>query len=308
MIAVAAVVVGLVLLVIGGDRLVAAAVALALRLRVAPAIIGATVVAAGTSMPELVVSVSAALGGTPDVALGNVVGSNLYNIGLILGVAALIRPLRVSDTTIRQELPLLLAVSLLLWGLVSDGVLGRLDGGVLILGQLGLLGWMIARARAASPAADEATREPQMSMGRSLAELTLSLLLLVAGGRALIYGGVELAEAIGVSQRVIGLTVVAIGTSLPELAASSVAAWKGEDDIAVGNVVGSNLFNILLILGVTGSIQPVAADPAMVRLDVPIMLAFTVLGMILATTGRQLTRAEGGVLLASTAGYTAWLY
>jgi cation:H+ antiporter len=297
---------GLVLLVVGGDRLVAAAVSIAVRYRVPPAIIGATIVAAGTSMPELVVSVSAALDGAPDVSLGNIVGSNLYNVGLIMGLAALVSPLRVSEPTARQEFPLLILVSLVLWAMLMDGTLGRIDAGLLFAGQIGLLVWMVRRARADGGSGEAAT--PTMSPMRSAVELVVSILVLVAGGKLLINGGVTMAEALGVSQRVIGLTVVAVGTSLPELAASVMAAWRGEDDIAVGNVVGSNLFNILFILGVTGLIQPLTANPAMTTLDVPVMVVFQLLGMAVCLTGRRVTRAEGGVLIASAAGYTAWLF
>lgn len=299
------VVAGLILLLIAGDRLVTAAVALSANLRIPRAVVGATIVAAGTSMPELVVSLAAAFQGSPDIALGNVVGSNLYNLGLILGMAALIHPLSVSEITVRRELPVLVGVTLLLWALCSDGTLGLFDGLLLLAGQAAVLAWMAYRSRAetAEPL-DEAMR---LGLPRSVLELAMAFAALSIGGKLLVDGGVQLASMFGVGERVIGLTVVAIGTSLPELAASTAAAWRGESDIAIGNVVGSNLFNILLILGVTASVHPLAVNPAMLAADIPVLVAFTVGAWFLATTGRTLTRGEGGVLLTSAGGYTLWL-
>jgi arabinose-5-phosphate isomerase len=254
-----AVVGGLILLTWSAGRFVLGASCLARGLGVAPLLIGLTIVAFGTSAPEIVVSVLAALQGNPGLAIGNAIGSNIANIGLVLGLSALVTPLLVRSTILRQEFPILLLVSLLGFVLILDGTLGRIDGLILIAGLLLLTAWLIRSAMRG-----------------------LGLVVLMVSSRMLVWGSVEIAHALGVSDLVIGLTIVAIGTSLPELAASVMSALKGEHDIAIGNVIGSNMFNLLAVLGLPGLIHPAAIDPAVVTRDFPVMIGLTLLLLVLA--------------------------
>lgn len=302
------VLVGLLLLTGGAEGLVRGAAALARRLGLSPLVIGLTVVAFGTSMPELVVSVGAALRGSPSVALGNVVGSNIANIGLILGTGALIAALRVQAQVIRFDMPILAAVSLLLVALLADGQVSRLDGALLAAGLVGYLVYSV-RWGGADEAVDaefeEALPRPHR-LAVDLALLGVGLALLVGGARLLVEGAVALATLLHVSEVVIGLTVVAIGTSLPELATSVVAAWRGEGDIAVGNAVGSCIFNILGILGITALVHPLGtADLGVV--DGAVMVGFTLFLLPLMRTGFVLSRLEGALLLAAYLAYLAYL-
>jgi cation:H+ antiporter len=302
-----AVLAGIALLYLGAEGLVRGSASLALRLGMAPLVIGLTVVAFGTSMPELVVSVGAALEGQGGLAVGNVVGSNIGNIGLILGISALIAPLAVHARIIRLDLPLLVLVSAGMAVLLGDGRVERVEGALLAAGLLGYVGFTLYAARrdgtpvGAEP--DGIVPAPHSSSALDAGLIVGGLALLVLGARLLVSGAVTIASAAGVEEAVIGLTVVAIGTSLPELATSVVAALKGEGDIAVGNVVGSNLFNLLGILGVTALVRPLAA-PGIGMVDLAVMLGAAVLLVPLMWTGRRVSRAEGGFLLA---GYTAYV-
>ncbi|CAN5824688.1 calcium/sodium antiporter [soil metagenome] len=299
------------LLYLGAEALIRGAVALAVRAGMTPLVVRLTVVAAGTSMPELVVSVLSSVRGEGAIAIGNVVGSNICNILLIAGVAALIRPITVQRAIVRREIPLMiaatvLAAALLLWG---DSLV-RWEAGLL----LGLLvtstAWSIRAARRETALAPEAAGIPADAAGappiRNLAMLVLGLVLLVVGANGFVEGATELARMFGLSEAVIGLTVVAIGTSLPELATSVVAALRWESDLALGNIVGSNVFNLLGILGITGLVQPLAL-PAGSAGDLGVMLAAAVLLLPLSRTGFRLQRWEGAVLVGSYVAYIGWL-
>ncbi len=299
---------GLLLLTGGAEGLVRGAASLARRLGLSSLVIGLTVVAFGTSMPELVVSVGAALRGSPSVALGNVVGSNIANIGLILGTGALIAALRVKAQVIRFDMPILAAVSLLLAVLLADGQVSRLDGALLTTALVAYLVYSVRWAEADVEV--EAEFEEALPVPRGLAlDLVLlggGLALLVAGARLLVEGAVALATLLHVSEIVIGLTVVAVGTSLPELATSVVAAWREEGDIAVGNAVGSCIFNILGILGITALVHPLGTAGLSV-VDAAVMVGFTLFLLPLMRTGFVLSRVEGALLLAAYVGYIAYL-
>ncbi|MGE0484595.1 MAG: calcium/sodium antiporter [Gammaproteobacteria bacterium] len=301
---------GLVLLYFGGEWLVRGAAALAARTGISPLAIGLTVVAFGTSAPELVVSLQAALGGASDIAVGNVVGSNIANIGLILGIAALIRPLEVHVNVLRIDSPLMLAASVLMVALLVDGTVGRGDGLVLGLALLAYIGFTLwqSRRETAENQAEFAAGIPadHGSMAHHLLLVGAGLAALVGGGKALVGAAVAIATALGVSQAVIGLTIVAVGTSLPELAASIVAALRGQGDIALGNVIGSNLFNILGILGVTAMVSPLPRGE--VGWDtLGVMLLFALAVWPLALTGQRLVRGEGAALIGAYGAYIGWL-
>lgn len=299
---------GLVLLAAGADGLVRGSTSIALRMGVTPLVIGLTIVAFGTGSPEMVVSLQAAISGNSDLALGNIVGSNISNIALILGVAALARPLRVRSALLHREMPVMIGVSLLLGVLLYDGTLGRADGAVLAIGAVV---YTVATYRAARRDRDAAVAaefaqelpEPQSSAARSAVLVAGGLLGLLIGANFLIYGAVVIAQALGMSQVVIGLTVIAIGTSLPELATSVVAALRNDADVAFGNVLGSNILNILLILGVVALIRPISGA-GLRPLDLGVMIGSAIALYPLMRRGRILDRWEGTVLLA---GYAAYL-
>ncbi|RMG30540.1 MAG: calcium/sodium antiporter [Gammaproteobacteria bacterium] len=312
-----AVTAGFALLVWGADRFVTGAAATARNLGVSPMIIGLTIVGFGTSAPEMLVSAMAAWAGNPGLAIGNAVGSNITNIGLILGTTALAAPLTVASVTLRREMPLLLAVMALSWGLLADGELGTVDALVLLAGILLLVAWMVRLGmnsrRSPDPLLAEFSEElpAGLSTPVALAWVGVGLAVLLASSRLLVWGAVELARLLGVSDLVIGLTVVALGTSLPELAASVVSALKGEPDIALGNVIGSNLFNLLGVLGIPGLFGPVAVDPAVLRRDYPVMLALTLALLLMSWNlrgSRRINRIEGALLLLAYGGYQVLLY
>jgi cation:H+ antiporter len=302
--------VGIVLLYGGAEGLVRGSSSLAARAGLTPLVIGLTVVAFGTSMPELVVSIGASLRGSGAIAAGNVVGSNIGNIALILGVAALIHPLRVQAQIIRIDMPVLLAVSAVLVLVLQDDAVGRLEGGLLVSGLIVYTVMSLRASRKESAAVNtkfaEAVPARSGSVGRDVLLLVGGLVLLVGGAQLLVTGAVDIAQSFGLSEAVIGLTIIAIGTSLPELATSVVAAFKGEGDIAVGNVVGSNIFNILGILGVASLVTPLD-ETGMRAVDLGLMIGLTVALLPLMRTGYRLSRWEGGALLAVYIGYTVFL-
>jgi len=314
-----ALLIGLVGLVWGADLLVKGAASIANRLGIAPVIIGLTVVAFGTSAPELAVSVSAALGGETDVALGNVVGSNVANILLILGLSAAIAGLTVTLRIIRLDVPLLLGASLVMLLLSLDGSIGRFDGALLFAGIVAYTTWLARAARHErgvealedfDESIDELEEELLDRPMPVLAALVVAgLAILVVGSQLLVGSATDIAEELGVSDLVIGLTVVAIGTSLPELATSVMAARRGERDIAVGNVVGSNLFNLMSVLGLTGLVAPdgIPVSDAALRLDLPVMLAATLALVPIMWNGFEIRRWEGALLVAFYAAYVAFL-
>lgn len=308
---------GAALLAYAGNRLVDFAAALAEKARLTPAVIGLTVVAAGTSAPELAVSLTGALHGAPGIALGNIVGSNIANIGLILGGCAALTPILVAPGVLRFEYPFLVLASWITLLLSRDGQIDRLEGGSFLATMLGFIAYSVLVARreitdaekrvVAEPVPERAerlSRSPIWALALGIAGALLGLLL---GGQALVSGAIGVANALGVSERVVGLTVVAIGTSLPELAVSLAAALKKHPDMAVANVVGSNVFNLLMILGVTALARPLAVDARMVAVDMWVMVAFTVLILPLVFRRRTLTRSSGMLLLAGYCAYLAWL-
>lgn len=300
---------GLMLLAAGAEALVRGSSALALRLGVTPLVVGLTVVAFGTGSPELFVSVEAAYRGDSGIALGNVVGSNIGNVALILGLAALARPMKVRSELIRREAPLMIGVTLLLCALLYDGTLSRVDGLVLVIGSVAYtaFAYLAARRDRSKVVAEEfedALAQPKRAAWVDAVLVVVGFALLLFGARLLVGGATTIAESFGISQVVIGLTVIAVGTSLPELATSVVAAAKGEADVAFGNVIGSNILNILLILGVAALISPVEAQ-GLRTLDLIVLVGSAVLLLPLMRRGWVLNRWEGGLLLA---GYVAYLY
>ncbi len=307
-------VVGLAILGWGADAFVRGASGLALLGGVPPLVIGLTIVAIGTSTPELLVSLMAVIDGSADLALGNVVGSNIGNILLILGLCAVVRPLHVATELLRFDLPVMVVSALAAGLAVYDGFLTHLDGLLLLVG----LGLYVARhVRVAMrqeqgvtlPVEEVEAVVPTLSRPQLAVALLGGLAGLVIGSHLLVDGAVELAVGWGVSELLIGLTVVAVGTSLPELATSMAATLRGERDLAVGNVVGSNIFNILLVLGGASFLGPgdILVAPTARTFDVPVMIGVTVLAAPILLTGRQITRGEGVVLLALYAGYVLWI-
>ncbi len=310
----ATLVLGLVILVWSADRFVIGASAAASILGVSTLVVGILVVGIGTSAPEMLVSAMAAADGQAGLSVGNALGSNITNIALILGLTALLIPLRVQSKLITREIPLLLLVMVGGYFLLRDGVLDFTDGLLLLAGFVAVVLRQLWEAKHSSGDAIEAEYEAEiprdMSLPVALGWLLLGLVLLMASARMLVWSAVELALAFGVSDLVIGLTVVAIGTSLPELAASLAAARKGEHDIAIGNVVGSNLFNLLGVMALPGVIAPGAIDAGVVNRDYPLMLMLTVAFYLLAFGPRKapaIRRYEGGLLLLVYFAYLGYL-
>ncbi|NRA34808.1 MAG: calcium/sodium antiporter [Polyangiaceae bacterium] len=301
---------GGVMLYFGAEWLVRGAAGVAKSFGVAPLVVGLTVVSYGTSAPELAVSVTATLDFKGAIALGNVVGSNIANIGLILGLVALIAPPKVDGGLIQRELPLLLLASVALPLMLIDGQLGRIDGPLLFCCAIVFTVATFRRvahpsdaSHSESPPAEE---EKEEALGRTplMALLAVGLVVLTGGGYFFVDGAANIAESLGVSHRVIGLTVVAFGTSVPELAASLVAALRGHSDIAVGNVIGSNLFNILLILGITPMVRPLPGSLSVLSFDIGVMLLFTVATMVSMRKSRRIGRPEGALYLI---GYLSFI-
>jgi len=307
--------IGLILLFLGGEALVRGAVNLAARLGVSPLLIGLTIVAFGTSSPELVVSLQAGLKGQPDLAVGNVVGSNIANILLILGVSALIHPLRCRPIVVFRDGTLMVAASIILVVTGYWSPINRIEGILMLAGLIGVIlySYWSERQRNLPPetvaipeTADLAARPMRLWAGVGL--VVGGLAALVIGSSALVKGAVGLARAVGVSEAVIGLTLVAVGTSLPELATSAIAAFRRQADVAVGNVIGSNLFNILGILGLTAAVTPVPVHPQIVSFDLWVMLGCALVLLPFLVTGWRLSRIEGGIFLTVYGLYLLCLY
>lgn len=305
---------GLVLLYFGAEWLVAGAAGLARSYGVRPLIVGLTVVAYGTSSPELVVGVSAGLQGEGAIAVGNVVGSNIANLALILGMTALVMPPNVEAELLRREVPVLLATTAIVPLALADGRLGIPEAGALLGLAIGYTAWMVQTSRrtaASSLVAGQVEIDANLAVGTtptpSRLRLALrglvGLALLVLGGHLLVEGAVGIARAIGMSERVIGLTIVAIGTSLPELATSLIAAGRGHPDIAVGNVIGSNIFNVLLILGGSGLAGSIIVPVASIRGDLVALGVVTVVAALAMVTGRRVSRIEGALLVLAYVGF-----
>jgi len=309
------VVAGLALLIWGAGRFVHGAAATARNLGVAPLMIGLTVVALATSAPEILVSVVAALDHQPGLAFGNAIGSNIVNIGLVLGVTSMIRPIKLESATLRREMPALLAVSLLTVALFLDAFLSRIDGIVMLTGLVIVMVWL-ARLGMRSAANDpikidyEAEIPSDVSMRMAIVWLVIGLAILLVGAKMLEYGAVRIAEELGVSEVVIGVTIVAFGTSLPELAVSLASALKGEYGLAIGNIVGSNIFNLLAVIGVAATIEPSALAPSVLSLHIFVMVAFTLVlfAMTYDYDGRaKLSRLEGAALLIAYIAYNGYV-
>lgn len=308
---------GLVLLVAGAESLVRGASKLAAGLGISPLVIGLTVVAFGTSAPEMAVSTMAGLSGQADIALGNVVGSNIFNVLFILGLSAMITPLAVSQQLIRLDVPLMVVVSALVWCLGWDGVIGRWEAAGLFCGLVGYTVFLIRQSRKESAAIraeytqEFSGAECSASAGRlrQIAYIAAGLAMLVLGSKWLVDGAVTAARLFGISELIIGLTVVAAGTSLPEVATSVVASIRGERDIAVGNVVGSNIFNTLGVLGVSGALSPhgIRVSPAAMSFDIPVMIAVAAACLPVFFCGNRISRWEGILFFGYYIAYTLYL-
>jgi len=302
---------GIILLLLGGDQLVRGASRLAETVGLPPLVIGLTVVAFGTSAPEFAVSLQAAVSGQASVSLGNVVGSNTFNVLVVLGASALIAPLAVSLRVIRLDVPLMIAASLLTWILALNGYLGRLEGAVLVIALVVWTFWLVRaglRQDVKYSGPDSDIVRPRFNWISPL-QLIAGIGLLVLGSRWLVNGAVAIARHWGVSELVIGLTIVAAGTSLPELVTSIMAALKGERDIAVGNVLGSNLFNIFGVLGASAALAPKGLEISQnaIQLDLPVMIGAAMVCLPIFFTGYRISRGEGAVLLVWYLAYMAWI-
>jgi len=309
------VIVGLLLLIWGADRFVHGAAATARNMGVPPLLIGLTIVALATSAPEVLVSLVAAIRGEPDLAVGNAIGSNIANIGLVLGVVALLRPVELQSATLRREMPALLAVSLLAVSLFLDSYLSRVDGLVLLTGLVIVMIWLTrlgVRSSASDPLKAEFDAEipKHMSMRMAVLWLLIGIGTLLLGAELMVDGAVEIAKALGVSEVVIGITMVALATSLPELAVSVVSAYRGEYGLAIGNIVGSNIFNLLAVLGVAAAVHPAALPPSVLTLHIFVMVAFTLVlfAMTYEYEGRgRISRFEGLALVVAYVAYEAYV-
>lgn len=305
---------GLVFLFVGGEILVRGAVLLSLRLGITPLVVGVTVVGFGTSAPELATSLEAVFSGAPGLALGNVVGSNIANVLLIMGAAALIVPVHCQQRTALRDGLLMVAAGVLLAGLALGGTIGRVEGTILIVALAAYLAyvWNSERRKQRRGEAIEADDQPEPKPGllpkiKEAALVLGGLACVIAGGRFLVGGAVDLAETLGVSDTLIGLTVVALGTSLPELATALAAAWRRQPEIAYGNIVGSNVFNLLGIAGITAAARPIEVSPELLEFDIPFVLVVMAGMALFAATGGRISRTEGAVLLSCYVGYVAFL-
>ena len=310
---------GFFLLIGGAEFLVRGASALAIAIGISPLVVGLTVVAYGTSAPELAVTINATYSGQSDLALGNIVGSNIANILLVIGIAATVGTLTVRPQLVRQEIPLMILVSVLVLLFGLDGRIGRIDGTILVLGAISYTVYVIRKSRQEIKSLEktysdalDAEKEATKGTGKIVLQLgmiVIGLFLLVTGADWLIDGAVTIAELFGVSKLVIGLTIVAVGTSLPEIATSVAASMKNQRDIAVGNAVGSNIFNVLLVLGVTALVSPegVLVNRTALTFDIPVMIAVAVAALAIFFTEYRIDRWEGILLLTYYAAYTAYL-
>lgn len=308
-----AAVLGLILLFVGGEALVRGAVALARRIGMSPLLVGLTVVGVATSSPELVVSVEAAIADQPDIALGNIVGSNIANLLLILGLGALIHPLATQRSVVFRDGGVMLAAALVLTGVALTGIIGPLAGGLMMAAMVAYMVFAYfceRRQKRATVHAKEAEEFEDIPMTTWLAVAAIvgGILALVGGAQWLIDGAVSIATVAGVPEAVIGLTLVAVGTSLPEMATTLVAALRRHTDVAVGNVLGSNIFNIFGILGVTALVTPITVNPHIMAVDIWVMLAVTAVALPLLASGGRLSRPEGAGFAAVYAGYVTWLF
>lgn len=340
---IALLIIGFVLLVVGAEVLVRGASKLAIAAGLSPLVVGLTVVAYGTSAPELAVSLQSSFSGQADIAIGNIVGSNIANILLILGITATVSPLFVAKQLVRLDVPLMIGVSLLLLIMSFDGTINSLEGGILVLGAIAYTVFTLYQSRQETLQQEKAERaqetedaqnrpdlsqvassnddsgpqprrkpspKPLVRVGSSLVVMVIGIALLVIGANWMVKGAIAVAEYLGISELIIGLTIVAIGTSLPEIATSIAATLKGERDMAVGNAVGSNIFNILLVIGLCSMVTPGGVDVASsaIRFDMPIMIAVAVACLPIFFTGYMVLRQEGLLFLAYYVAYTLYLF
>ena len=311
-----AIVLGFILLVWSAERFIAGAAAAAGHFGMSPLLIGMVIVGFGTSAPEMVVSAQAALDSNPDLALGNALGSNIVNTGLVLGLTALVAPIIVHSNIVRKEIPILIGIGLVFGAFLYDGALTRFEAGILLGGFFTLIGWAIYSATREQDdhlgiEVEQNLESGALPLRTALIWLVIGLGLLILSSRILVWGAVGIAEQLGVSNLIIGLTIVALGTSLPELAASLIAAKNGQHDIAIGNVVGSNMFNILAVAGIAGFISPMAdLNPAVLLRDWPVVMGLTVGLLALAYGfGKQgiISRLDGVLLLIAFIAYNVLL-
>ncbi len=310
------VVVGLVFLVWSADWFVEGSAVTAKHMGMPPLLIGMIIVGFGTSAPEMLVSALSAVNGNPGIAIGNAYGSNICNIALILGITALINPIAVQSDILKKELPLLTIVTVMAIVQIMNGIVTRLEAGILIFAFMGLLTWSFFQQKADTGdplgvAVENKLETPPFSLKKAIFRLIFGLIFLIISSRMLVYGAVEIARTLGVSDLLIGLTIVSIGTSLPELASSVMAARKNEHEIALGNIIGSNLFNTLAVIGIAGLIRPITVDPGVLFRDLPIMTGLTVslfiIGFGFGGRPGRINRFEGLALLLTYISYTGWL-
>jgi cation:H+ antiporter len=309
------VILGLILLVWSADRFVEGSASAARHFGMSPLLIGMLIVGFGTSAPEITVSAIAAIQGNPEIAIGNAYGSNITNIGLILGITALISPIRANSQIIKKELPILTVITALALLTILDLNISRFDSAVLLSFFILLVGWSIRQGM--NTGKDDFGKEVEQELGthamplkKSMFWIALGLIFLIISSRMLVWGAVEIARSFGVSDLIIGLTVIAVGTSLPELASSIIAARKGEHDMALGNVLGSNMFNTLAVVGVSGLIAPFSLESEVLTRDMPVMAALTLSLFLIVFRPKgpgRVNRFEGGLLLTSYTAYTAYL-
>ncbi|BFM08512.1 calcium/sodium antiporter [Halioxenophilus aromaticivorans] len=312
-----AILAGFALLVWSADRFVDGAAATAKHAGMPSLLIGMVIVGFGTSAPEMVVSAMAALEGNPQLALGNALGSNIVNTGLVIGITAVFVPILVSSQIVKRELPILIVITLIAGAMFYDGALTRTESFILLAGFFGVIGWQIfnglrGEIDALAADAEQEVASHDMALGLAIFWLVAGFVLLIVSSRVLVWGAVTIAHSLGVSDLIIGLTIVALGTSLPELAATVIAARKGEHDIALGNVVGSNMFNLLAVAGIAGAITPIPDIlPEVMQRDWPVMLGLTLAMFVMAygLKGRQgrINRVEGGLLVVAFVAYNVWL-
>lgn len=316
LLALLALLLGLIVLVWSADRFIDGASATAQHLGVPSLLIGMLIIGFGTSAPELMVSALAALQGNPSLALGNAYGSNIANIGLVVGLVAVLSPIAVHSQIVRKELPILLVITLLSGALLLNGQLSRFDAGLLLLVFFALFGWSIVQGIKGKDdvligEVNSELAAHAMPLKKAIIWLIVGLILLVASSRVLVWGAVEIATALGVSELIIGLTIVAIGTSLPELAAAIAAVRKNEHDLVLGNIIGSGLFNTLAVVGLAAAISPLSVEPDLLQRDWIVMFALTlallIFGLGRRGRGGRVNRVEGGCLLLAYVAYLGWL-
>ncbi|HIQ15562.1 MAG TPA: calcium/sodium antiporter [Leucothrix sp.] len=315
----AAILVGLVLLIWSADQFIDGASNIARNMEISPLIVGIVIIGLGTSAPEMLVSGVAAVQGNPGLGIGNALGSNITNITLVLGFTAIIYVLPVHSSLLKKELPLVLATAVLAWGLLADGYFSRLDGIILVLTLIVVFSWMIISAKKSmtqhDPFIDETIEElpEKMENNKAIIWTIVGLVVLLISSKMLVWGASNIASEMGISDLVIGLTIVAIGTSLPELAATISSARKGETDLAVGNIVGSNLFNTLAVLAIPGLIQPLDVPAGVLERDMPIMIGLTVLLLLFSfgcfkSSRFKINRAKGIVLFLAFIAYEGLIF